>query len=73
MIIWMNETLKYKYVKFPQIKLKLKNNPIGTIALRYTFPVMATFFRPSRRVVVRAKSCVMIVAKIRCHAVRRMG
>ena len=69
----MNETLKYRYVKFPQIKLKLKNTPMGTIALKYTFPVMATFFRPSRRVVVRARICVIMVAKTRCHAVRRMG
>jgi len=73
LIIWMNETLRYRYVKFPQIKLKLKNNPIGTIALRYTFTVIATFFRPSSRVVVRASSCVMMVAKVRCHAVRRTG
>ena len=29
----MNDTLKYRYVKFPQIKLKLKAAPIGTIAL----------------------------------------
>jgi hypothetical protein len=69
----MNETLRYKYVKFPQIRLKLKNSPMGTIALRYTFPVIAIFFRPSSRVVVRANICVMMVAKTRCHAVRRIG
>ena len=69
----MKETLKYKYVRFPQIRLKLKNSPIGTMALRYTFPVIAIFFRPSSRVVVRARSWVIMVAKTRCHAVKRMG
>ena len=69
----MKATLKYKYVKLPQIKLKLKKTPIGTIARRYTLPVIFTVFRPSRSVVVRAKICVIIVAKVRCHAVRRMG
>ncbi len=69
----MNETLNYKYVKFPQIKLKLKNTPIGTMARRYTLPVILTVFRPSKSVVVRAMTCVMTVAKIKCHAVRRMG
>jgi hypothetical protein len=69
----MNETLRYKYVKFPQIKLRLKNNPIGTIALRYTLPVIFTVFLPSRSVVVRAIICVMMVANTKCHDVRRMG
>jgi hypothetical protein len=69
----MNDTLKYKYVKFPQIRLKLKNTPIGTMARRYTRPVILTVLRPSRRVVVRAITCVMTVAKTRCHAVRRIG
>lgn len=69
----MNETLRYKYVKFPQIKLKLKKTPMGTMALKYTFPVILTFFRPSRSVVVRAMICVMTVAKTKCHAVRRIG
>lgn len=69
----MNDTLKYKYVKLPQIKLKLKNTPIGTIALKYTRPVILTDFRPSRSLVVRAMICVMMVAKTRCHEVRRIG
>jgi hypothetical protein len=69
----MNETLRYRYVRLPQIKLKLKKSPMGTIALRYIFPVILTFFLPSRRVVVRAMICVMMVAKMRCHAVRRIG
>jgi hypothetical protein len=58
---------------FPHIKLKLNATPMGTMALRYTRPVILTFLRPSRRVVVRAKIWVMIVEKVRCHAVRRMG
>jgi len=69
----MNETLKYRYVKFPQIKLRLKNTPMGTIARRYTRPVILTVFLPSKRVVVRAMIWVMMVAKIRCHDVRRIG
>lgn len=69
----MNETLRYKYVKLPQIKLREKKIPIGTIARRYTRPVIFTVFLPSRRVVVRAMTCVMNVANTKCHDVRRMG
>lgn len=69
----MKETLRYRYVRFPQIRLRLKNSPIGTIALKYTLPVILTVFRPSRSFVVRAMTCVMNVANIKCHAVRRMG
>lgn len=57
----------------PQIKLKLKKIPIGTIARRYTRPVILTVFRPSRRVVVRARTWVMKVAKAKCHVVRMIG
>lgn len=71
--IWMKETLRYKYVRFPQIKLMEKKTPIGTIARRYILPVILTLWRPSRRVVVRDMICVTIVEKIRCHAVRRIG
>jgi hypothetical protein len=69
----MNETLRYKYVKFPQIKLKLKNKPIGKIARRYTGPVILTALRPSSSFVVRARIWVMAVAKTRCHVVRSTG
>jgi len=69
----MNETLRYKYVKFPQIKLKLNAAPIGTIARRYTRPVILTFFRSSKIVVKRAIIWVIIVANTRCHDVRMMG
>jgi hypothetical protein len=69
----MKETLRYRYVKFPQIKLKLKKNPIGTIALRYTRPVILTVFRPSRRFVVRAKIWVIKLANAKCHAVKKTG
>lgn len=73
MIIWIKETLKYRYVRLPQIKLKEKNSPIGTIARRYTRPVIFTVFLPSRRVVVLAMTWVMKVAKTKCHDVRRIG
>lgn len=69
----MNETLKYKYVKLPQIKLRLKKTPIGTMARKYTRPVIFTVFRPSKSFVVRAMTWVMTVAKIKCHDVRRIG
>lgn len=69
----MKATLRYKYVRFPQIRLKLKKAPIGTIARRYTRPVILTVFRPSRRVVVRASIWVMSVAKARCHVVSMMA
>jgi hypothetical protein len=55
------------------IKLKLKKMPIGTIARRYTRPVMGTFFRESSTVVKRAIPCVTAVAKIRCHVVRKIA
>jgi hypothetical protein len=69
----MKATLRYKYAWLPQIKLMLKKMPMGTIARRYTRPVMGTFFRESRMVVKRARIWVMIVAKTRCHVVRKMG
>jgi hypothetical protein len=69
----MKATLRYKYVKLPQIRLKLKNSPIGRMALRYIRPVILTVFRASRRVVVRARIWVMNVAKMRCHVVRITG
>jgi len=69
----MKATLKYKYVRLPHIRLKLKNKPIGTIARRYTLPVIFTVFRPSRRVVVRARIWVMSVANARCHVVRMIA
>ena len=47
--------------------------PMGTMALRYTRPVMGTFFRESRMVVKRARSWVITVAKTRCHVVRKMA
>jgi len=69
----MNDTLRYKYAKFPKIKLQLKNTPIGTIALKYTRPVMGTFFLLSRIVVNLANNWVAQVANTRCHVVRRIG
>ena len=47
--------------------------PIGTMARRYTRPVILTFFRSSKIVVKRAISWVITVAKTRCHDVRMMG
>ncbi len=69
----MKDTLKYMYVKFPQIKLKLKKMPMGTMALRYTRPVMGTECLESSIFVVRAMICVIRVAKPRCHVVRKMA
>jgi hypothetical protein len=69
----MNATLRYRYVRFPHIRLKLKNSPMGKIARRYVPEFIFTFFRPSRRVVVLAMIWVMIVAKKRCHVVRSTG
>jgi len=69
----MNETLRYRYVRLPQIKLSENMTPIGTIVLKYTLPVIGTFFLESSVVVKRAMSCVMTVAKSRCHVVRKIG
>jgi hypothetical protein len=69
----MKATLRYRYAWLPQIKLILKKIPMGTMARRYTRPVMGTFFRESRTVVKRARIWVMTVAKTKCHVVRKMG
>jgi hypothetical protein len=47
--------------------------PIGTIARKYTLPVMGTFLRESRTLVKRARPWVIRVAKPRCHVVRTMA
>jgi hypothetical protein len=57
----MKATLRYRYAWLPQIKLILKKMPMGTMARRYTRPVMGTFFRESRTVVKRARIWVMTV------------
>lgn len=44
----MKETLRYIYVRLPQIRDKEKKTPMGTMALRYTRPFMGTFFLESR-------------------------
>lgn len=46
---------------------------MGTMARRYTRPVMGTFFLESRTVVKRARIWVMTVANTKCHVVRKMG
>ena len=69
----MNETERYMYVTLPQIKLKLKKMPIGTIARRYTRPVIGTFFLESSNLVPRAINWVIKDAKPRCHDVRRIA
>lgn len=69
----MKATLRYRYVKFPQISDKLKNTPMGRMARRYTRPVILTVFRPSRRDVYLARSCVMTVANDRWYVVRMTG
>lgn len=57
----------------PQIKLKLKKRPMGTMALRYMRPVIGTECLESRVVVKRAMIWVISVAKERCHVVRKMA
>ncbi len=57
----------------PQIKLKLKKRPMGTMARRYTRPVIGTFFLESSMVVVRAIIWVISVANARCHVVREIA
>lgn len=47
--------------------------PMGTIARKYTLPVMGTFLRESRTLVKRARPWVIRVAKPRCHVVRTMA
>lgn len=46
---------------------------MGTMVRRYTRPVMGTDLRESSSLVKRANSCVMRVAKARCHVVRKMA
>jgi hypothetical protein len=47
--------------------------PMGTMARRYTLPVIGTFLRESKTVVKRAKPWVIRVAKPKCHVVRTMA
>lgn len=54
-----------------QTKLSEYNIPIGTIARKYTLPVILTVFRPSRRVLVLERIWVNIVANMRCQHVNR--
>ena len=68
--IWMNDTLRYRYAKLPQIKLRLNMTPMGTIARPYVCGVMGTLWRESSVDVKRARIWVMIVAKTMCHVVR---
>lgn len=69
----MKATLKYKYVRLPHIRDKLKAAPIGTMARRYTLPVIFIVLRPSSSLVVRAMIWVISVAKARCPVVRRIA
>lgn len=69
----MKETLKYKYVMFPQINDREKKNPMGTIARKYILPVILIFLRPSISVVVLARIWVIIVPEVRCQHVRKIG
>lgn len=73
MRIWIKDTLRWRYATLPQIKLRLKKKPIGTIAFMYNCEFIGTFLRESRRVVNRARSWVMIVAKARWKVVRKMA
>lgn len=47
--------------------------PIGTMARKYTLPVIGTFFLESKTVVNLARPWVMMVAKVKCHVVRTIG
>jgi hypothetical protein len=60
-------------VTLPQMSDRENMTPIGTMARRYTLPVMGTFLRESRTVVKRARPWVIRVAKPRCHVVRTMA
>lgn len=62
-----------RYARFPQMSDNENMRPIGTMALRYTLPVIGTFFLESSMVVKRAMSWVMSVAKPRCHVVRMIA
>jgi hypothetical protein len=69
----MKDTLKCKYATLPQIKLRLKKRPIGTIARKYKSRFMGTLWRESRTGVNLAKAWVMAEAKTMCHVVKNMG
>lgn len=69
----MKATLRYKYVRLLHTRLPLYNKPIGTTARRYVWPDILTLLRPSRSLVVRARTCVAIVENIMCQHVNMMG
>jgi hypothetical protein len=69
----MKATERYRYALLPKIKLRLKKKPIGKMAFMYTSLFIFSLWRESSMFVVRARTCVMIVAKSMCHVVRTMA
>lgn len=65
-----NGTLRYRYTILLQIKLPLFSTAMGPNVRKSNPGVNLRFFRPSSRVVVRARTCVASVAKMRCHVGR---
>lgn len=58
---------------FEKIKLAEKSAPTGTIDFIHLSHDMDTELTPSNKFVVRNMIRVPIVAKTRCHVVRKMG
>jgi len=69
----MKETLRYRYAWLEHIKLRLKKKAIGTMALKKIRLVTRTRLSPFSKFVLYARTRVAIVAKIKCHVVRKIA
>ena len=71
--IWMKETLRVRYAMLLKMREAEKRAPMGTMFFSHLSHDICTLYTPSRRRVERSIILVPIVAKVRCHVVRKMG
>lgn len=69
----MKATLRYRYAWLEHIKLRLKKKAIGTMALKNIRLVTRTRLSPLSKFVLCARTRVAIVAKTKCHVVRKIA
>jgi len=69
----MKAMLRYRYAWLEHIKLRLKKKAIGTMALKNIRLVTRTRLSPLSKFVLYARTRVAIVAKIKCHVVRKIA
>jgi hypothetical protein len=70
--IWIKATDRKRYAWLEQMRDSEKNNPIGMIVKIYVLASILTSRMPLKSR-ARARICVQIVAKIKCHVVKKIG